>query len=91
MDRSGRASAYGRNRHVGTACAERVAHVRYDPQQPLWLFQDGEGDPLNRRKAAEINAANIPGLMEANRRNRSGVTGEGKLGVGITAAQLDVG
>jgi hypothetical protein len=100
VDRSGMASVYGRNCYVGKAYAEQVVHVRYDPQQQLWLFQDGEGHQLNRQKAAEINAANIRGLMEADRRDRSGVPGEGKLGVGdspaklgvgISAAQLDVG
>jgi transposase InsO family protein len=91
VDRSGMASVYGRNCYVGTAYAERVVHVRYDPQEQLWLFQDGEGHQLNRRKAEEINAANIRGLMEAGRRDRSGASGEGKLGVGVSPDKLDVG
>jgi transposase InsO family protein len=91
VDRGGMASVYGRNYYVGKAYAEQVVHVRYDPQQQLWLFQDGEGHQLNRQPAAEINAANIRELMEANRRDRSGVSGEGKLGVGVSPAQLGVG
>lgn len=71
VDRSGMASVYGRNCYVGKAYAEGVVHVRYDPQQQLWLFQDGEGHQLNRQKASEINTANIRGLMEADRRDRS--------------------
>jgi transposase InsO family protein len=91
VDRGGMASVYNRNYYVGKAYAEQVVYVRYDPQQQLWLFQDSEGHQLNRQEAAEINAANIRGLMEATRRDRSGKTGEGKLDVGITAGQLDVG
>jgi hypothetical protein len=72
VDRGGMASVYGRNYYAGKAYAEQVVHVRYDPQQELWLFQDGEGHQLNRQKAAEINAANIRSLMEADRRDRSG-------------------
>jgi hypothetical protein len=71
VDRGGMASVYGRNYYVGKAYAEQVVHVRYDPQQQLWLFQDGEGHQLNRQKATEIDAANIRGLMEGTRRDRS--------------------
>ena len=91
VDRSGMASVYGRNCYVGKAYAEQVVHVRYDPQQQLWLFQDGQGHQLNRQKASEITTANIRGLMEAERRDRSGASGEGKLGVGVSRAQLGVG
>ena len=45
----------------------------------------------SRRKAEEINAANIRGLMEAGRRDRSRASGEGKLGVGVSPDKLDVG
>jgi hypothetical protein len=72
VDRGGMASVYNRNYYVGKAYAEQLVYVRYDPQQQLWLFQDGEGHQLNRQVTAEINAANIRGLMEANRRDRSG-------------------
>lgn len=72
VDRSGTASVYGRNYYVGKAYAEQVVHVRYDPQQQLWLFQDSKGHQLNRQKATEINPANIRALMEADRRVRSG-------------------
>jgi hypothetical protein len=72
VDRGGMASVYGRNYYVGKAYAEQVVHVRYDPQQGLWLFQDGAGHQLNRQPATEINAANIRRLMEADRRDRSG-------------------
>jgi hypothetical protein len=72
--------------YVGKAYAEQVVYVRYDPQQQLWLFQDGEGRQLNRQEAAEINAANIREPMEATRRDRSGKTGEGELGVGFSPA-----
>jgi hypothetical protein len=82
VDRSGMASVYGRNYDVGKSYAEQVVHVRYDPQQHLWLFQDGEGHQLNRQKASEINTANIQGLMEPERRDRSRAAGEEKLGVG---------
>ena len=71
VDRGGMASIYGRNYHAGKAYAERVVHVRYDPQQHLWLFQDGEGHQLNRQVAVEIDTANIRGLMEDTRRDRS--------------------
>jgi hypothetical protein len=64
VDRGGMASVYGRNDYAGKAYAEQVVHVRYDPQQQLWLFQDGEGHQWNRQKAAEINAANIRGLQQ---------------------------
>jgi transposase InsO family protein len=91
VDRGGAVSVYGRNCYVGKAYAEQVVHVRYDPQQELWLFQDGEGRQLHRQKAGEINAANIRGLMEADRRDRPAAAGEGKLGVGVSPAQLGVG
>ena len=78
------ASVYGRNCYVGKAYAERVVHVRYDPQQQLWLFQDSEGHQLNRQKASEINATNIRGLMEIERRVRSKKPGEEQLDVAIS-------
>ena len=83
VDRSGMASVYGRNYYVGKAYAEQVVHVRYDPQQQLWLFQDGEGHQLNRQKASEINVTNIRGLMEIERRVRSRKSGEEQLDVAI--------
>jgi transposase InsO family protein len=90
VDRSGMASVYGRNYYVGTAYAEQVVHVRYDPQQGLWLFQDDDGHQLHRQVAAEINAANIRELMVPGRRNRSGRTEEGEPSVGIIEEQPDV-
>ena len=78
VDRGGMASVYNRNYYVGKAYAEQVVYVRYDPQQQLWLFQDREGHQLNRQKASEINATNIRGLMEIERRVRSGAGGEEK-------------
>jgi transposase InsO family protein len=83
VDRSGMASVYNRNYYVGKAYAEQVVHVRYDPQQQLWLFQDREGHQLNRQKVSEINATNIRGLMEIERRVRSKKTGEEQLDVAI--------
>jgi transposase InsO family protein len=84
VDRSGMASVYNRNYYVGKTYAEQLVYVRYDPQQQLWLFQDGDGHQLNRQKASEINATNIRGLMEIERRVRSKKTGEEQLDVAIS-------
>jgi hypothetical protein len=90
VDRKGMASVYGRNYYVGKAYAERVVHVRYDPQQRSWLFQDDRGHQLNRHEAKEIDAANIRELMEPRRRDRPGPAAPGEPAAGIVAAQLDV-
>jgi hypothetical protein len=84
VDRGGMASVYGRNYYVGKAYAEQVVHVRYDPQEQLWLFQDSKGNQLNRHAANQINAASIRGLLEIERRIRSKKTEEEQLGVGIS-------
>ena len=91
VDAKGTASVYGRNYYVGQAYAEQVVYVRYDPQQGLWLFQDDEGHQLNRRKAEEINAANIRELMVPERRVRSGAAAEAKPPVAIPPEELGVG
>jgi hypothetical protein len=91
VDGKGTASVYGRNYYVGQAYAEQVVHVRYDPQQDCWLFQDGQGQQLNRRRAEEINAANIRELMVPQRRVRSGATDPGEPAVAIPPEQLGVG
>jgi hypothetical protein len=46
----------------------------------------GAGWPLNRQKASEIKAANIQGLLEPERRDRSWTADEGKLNSGISPA-----
>jgi transposase InsO family protein len=84
VDRGGMASVYGRNYYVGKAYAERVVHVRYDPQERLWPFQDEKGHQLNRHAAKQINAASIRGLLEIERRIHPKKTGEEQLGVGIS-------
>jgi hypothetical protein len=91
VDGKGTASVYGRNYYVGQAYAEQVVYVRYDPQQDCWLFQDGQGHQLNRRRAEEINAANIRELMVPQRRVRSGATDPGEPAVAIPPEQLGVG
>jgi hypothetical protein len=61
VDRSGMASVYGRNYYVGTAYAEQVVHVRYDPQQQLWLFQDGEGHQVESAESGGDQRGQHPG------------------------------
>jgi hypothetical protein len=90
VDQAGMVSIYNRNYYVGKAHAGQEVQVRYDPQRGLWLFQDAGGHQLHQREAMEIDAANIRGLTVTNRRDRSQGDREGKLGVGITPAQLDV-
>jgi len=65
--------------------------VRFDPQQCRWLFHDEKNHLLNHRAACEIDAGRIGGLTVTNRRERDGANAKGKLGVGISSAQLDVG
>lgn len=78
VDRAGMVSVYNRNCYVGKSYFGQDVHVRYDPQQRVWLFQDEGGHLLNRHDAAEINAANIRGQTVTNRRDRSGTAECGK-------------
>ena len=91
VDRAGMISVYNRNYYVGKSYVGKSIHVRYDPPQRLWLFQEEGGHLVNRHEAAEIDTANIRGQTVTHRRDRSGTTGVGKLGVGISVGQLDVG
>ena len=59
VDRAGMISVYNRNYYVGKSYVGKSVHVRYDPQQRLWLFQEEGGHLVNRHEAAEIDAANI--------------------------------
>jgi hypothetical protein len=78
VDRAGMVSVYNRNFYVGKSYSGKDVHVRYDPQQRAWLFQDEGGHLVNRHDAAEINAANIRGQTVTNRRDRSGTAESGK-------------
>ena len=91
VDRCGTVSVYHRNYYVSKTYVGKVVHVRFDPQQRRWLFQDESNHLLNHHEAREIDAARIRGLTVTHRRERSKDKAKGQLGVGISTVQLDVG
>lgn len=71
VDGGGSVSVWGRTHYVGKAYAGRVAYVRFDPQDGLWLFQDESGHQWHRREARELTAANLLNLSVTNQRDRT--------------------